>query len=255
MKGSPISMLTTMPTIGVVGITIPGAIDCVKKINQHAKKYFEPHQHPNIVLHQLDFGPTHHAQLEGDWGLVENRIMQSVDALTSMGADFIIIPANTVHRVITSLQSRASVPILSMLDVVSDACRELQLKQVAVMGTSWTMAGHLYKVPFEAQGINEMIPSESDQAVIQRAIFDVLIPNGESTEEVTEVLLGVVARLKLAGCDGIALACTELPLALNDRNCGTKTLDTTSILALAAVKQAADLFHLRHTLDQKPQCR
>jgi len=63
-----------MPTIGVVGVTIPGAADCISKINQKSRQYFSHHEHPNIILHQLNFGPTHHAQNIGRWDIVENRL-------------------------------------------------------------------------------------------------------------------------------------------------------------------------------------
>ena len=142
-------VIDKMPTIGVLGVTIPGAADCVSKINQKSRDYFFSHEHPNIILHQLNFRPTHDAQNQERWDIVENRLMESVHALTRAGADFIIIPANTVHKVIGNLQSQSEIPIISMLDVVADAFSASGLKKVCVLGTRWTMTDHLYLTPFE----------------------------------------------------------------------------------------------------------
>jgi len=238
-----------MPTIGVLGVTIPGAADCVSKINQKSRNYFFHHEHPNIILHQLNFRPTHDAQNQEQWDIVEARIMESVQALTRSGADFIIIPANTVHKVIDNLQRKSEIPIVSMLDVVADACSELRLKKVCVLGTRWTMTDHLYLAPFKERGIEEIIPDENDRAIIQQSIFSELIPTGTVTKSTMNNLLSVVEKAKRMHCDGIALACTELPLVLNQNNCGIPALDTTLILAEAAVKRAHQL-----TLNKKQSC-
>lgn len=242
-----------MPTIGVMGITIPGGIDCINKINQKCHEYFEHPSHPNIVLHQLNFGPTHHAQNFNRWDIVEDRLMESVNVLIKAGVDFIIIPANTAHKVITSIQSRSSVPIISILDVVADACEHLNLKKVGVMGTKWTMKDHLYEKPLMQRGIQEVLPNESEQEVIQKAIFEELIPNGKASSETISRLLNVVERLKRQGCDGIALACTELPLVLNQQNCGIQVLDTTALLAGAAVSKAVMLLRTKDIESPKTQ--
>lgn len=230
-----------MPTIGVVGVTIPGATDCINKINHKCQAYFNHYEHPNIILHQLNFAPIHQAQNTGRWDIVENRLLESIEALNKLGTDFVIIPANTVHKVISSLQSRSPIPIISMLDVVADACEELKLKKIGIIGTHWTMIDHLYSATLTARRIEEIIPTVEDQTIIQKAIFQELIPAGKASDKMISALLGVVHRLKIQGCDGIALACTELPLVLNDKNCETIMLDTTSILAEAAVKKAISL--------------
>lgn len=228
-----------MPTIGVVGVTIPGAIDCINKINQKSREYFDHHIHPNIILHQLNFALTHQAQNLGRWDKVEERLMESIEALEKAGVDFIIIPANTIHKVIDSLQARSTIPIISMLDVFSAACEQLKIKKIGIMGTRWTMADHLYFSVLKARNVEEIIPSNEDQKIIQDAIFEELIPKGQASDKTLSNLLKVVDRLKQQHCDGIALACTELPLVLNEKNCGLPVLDTTAILAEAAVKKVA----------------
>jgi aspartate racemase len=231
----------SMPTIGVVGITIPGATDCINKMNRKCPSYFEYQEHPNIILHQLNFAPTYHAQTKSRFDIVEDRIMESIHSLNQSRADFVIIPANTAHKFISSIQSRSPVPIISMLDAVVNVCDQYHFKKVGIMGTRWTMAGHLYAEPLRSKNIQEIIPIDEDQEIIHKAIFEELIPTGRASDETISLLLGVVERLKAQDCECIALACTELPLVLNDQNCQIPVLDTTDILAEAAIREASVL--------------
>lgn len=242
-----------MPTIGIAGVTLPGATDCVAKINRAISRHneFPSHHHPNIAMLTPNFGPTHEAQNENNWEYVEDRIVETANQLATIGAAFVVIPANTVHSRIEGIKRRSNIPVISMLDVVTEACQKQELKRVGVLGTRWTMAGHLYKEAFVAAGIMEIIPSPADQDIIQRAIFEELIPTGKITDATMTNLLEVVERVKQMGCDGLALACTELPLVLNNENCNIPTIDTTDCLANAAVEKAAQLYTERLRLSAK----
>lgn len=230
-----------MPTIGVVGVTIPGAIDCISKIYRQSRTSFQEFQHPNIMLDQQDFAPIHKAQLESKWETVTDRLVDSIRTLAHSGSDFAIIPANTVHIVIKEIQERSPIPVLNMLDIVSNVCQQRGLKKIAVLGTHWTMSEHLYKDSLEQKGISEVIPSAEDQAIIQNAIFLELVPNGTASIETVARLIQIVGKMKSLGCDGILLACTELPLILNTQNCDLVTIDTTTELAKAAVEETTRL--------------
>lgn len=247
-QGMSTVAFSTMPTIGVAGVTIPGAVDCIQKINQASHVAFKDHCHPNIKLDQPDFSITHAAQNAGKWSIVADRLVMSIRSLADAGADFSIIPANTVHRVIAEVQSRSGIPVLNMLDIVADACAAQGFKKVAVFGTRWTMADHLYQEPFAKRGIIEVIPSAEDQLIIQQAIFSELIPTGVVSPATLVALLCIVVKMKAMGCDAIALACTELPLVLNADNCGMAVLDTNALLAQAAVNEAVRLFSVPNSI-------
>ena len=197
------STMITVPTIGIAGVTIPGAIDCVNKINQKVRGHFEHHHHPNIILHQPNFGPTHHAQTHGRWDIVENRLIESIEQLAKAGADFVIIPANTVHKVIDNIKKRTTIPVLSMLDRVAAECQRQNLKKVGILGTQWTMADHLYQKTLGIHNIEEIIPPPEDQSIVQKAIFEELIPTGDVKATTLALLLAVIERLKKKGCDGV----------------------------------------------------
>jgi len=228
-----------MPTIGIVGITIPGALDCINKINlfSRSSNKFLPYQHPNILFYQLDFAPTHEAQELDRWDIVEDRIMSSINSLIKLGIDFIIIPANTIHKIISNLQAKSKIPILNMLNLVAEECFNLKLTKIGILGTRWTMEMHLYHEPLKSKGLTEIIPSPSDQDILQQTILSELVPTATCKPSSLIKLLEIVKRLKAEGCDGIVLGCTELGLVLNSKNCEVVTIDTTAVLAKGSVER------------------
>jgi len=228
-----------MPTIGIAGVTIPGAVDCIQKINQFSSSYFPPAVHPHIVLVQPNFAPMKKALLNEEWDVILSELFQTIEKLAYMGADFAIIPANSVHKVISDLQKKSPIPVINLLEVAAEECRRLNLKKVGILGTTWTMSGHLYGEVLRKNRIEEWIPSETDQKIIQDAILSELVPNGKTKRSTFKALLQMIETSKLQGCDGIALACTELPLALNAENCRITVIDTTLVLAKAALEKSA----------------
>ena len=233
--------LNTMPTIGILGVTIPGALDCINKMNQKFHNFFPKHEHPTIVMYQANFLPIHDAQTKDRWDIIEKSFLDSIDKLKISGANFVIIPANTAHKIIGSLQQNSSLPIISILDVVSEKCAEHGFKKVGVIGTKWTMMDHLYAESLQKRRIVEVIPDSDDQNIIQDAIFNELILYGKASSVTVAAVLGAVERLKGKSCDSIVLACTELPLILNQEICKIPVLDTTDILADAAIKMVVSL--------------
>ena len=229
-----------MATIGIVGITLPGAVDCIQKIYQWAQKDYSTHQHPNIILHQPDFLPLYEAQNQDRWDIVEQRINVTITKLAESGADFAIIPANTIHKIIDPTQQKSPIPIINMLDAVADECANRQLKQIGIMGTCWTMSGHLYQKALTSRGIVESLPTQEEQDFIHNALIKEIIPTGTASQQTIDTLINIVENLKSRGCDGVALACTELPLVLNDDNCPINVLDTSDILAAAAIRKTLE---------------
>lgn len=230
-----------MSTIGIAGVTIPGAVDCILKINRFSSLYYPINEHPNVILYQPNFGIFQTALNNRDWPKVLLELSKSVEALARMGADFALVPANGVHPVIAQLQKESTIPVLNILEIVCSACKERKLKKIGVMGVLWTMSDHLYKATMKANGIEEVVPSDQEQKIIHNAIFSEIIPTGTACSATIASLLSVVDSLKRRGCDGIALACTELPLVLNETNCGIPAIDTTGVLAKAALKRCAQL--------------
>jgi len=80
-------------------------------------------------------------------------------------------------------------------------------------------------------------PDAADREEINRIIMDELVC-GVFKPEAVAYAQQVIGRLKGIGCDGVVLGCTELPLIINDSNSALPTLDSTRLLARAALRRA-----------------
>jgi aspartate racemase len=96
------------------------------------------------------------------------------------------------------------------------------------------MRSGLYDGPLRRRGIEPVAPRADDQEAIHRIISDELF-GGRVVAESTARMVGIVRGLKGSGCEAVALACTELPLALRTENCGLPAIDTTRFLAELAL--------------------
>ena len=129
-----------LPTIGICGITIPGAADCFAKIGVASDALLGMYRTLPIVVCQGDFSKIHAAQECDDWDAVAEKVLKTLTRLERAGADFAIIPANTIHLVLEQLQAASPLPILSMLDVVTTVATGAKVSRLIVMGTRWTMS-------------------------------------------------------------------------------------------------------------------
>lgn len=226
-------------SIGILAITAPGAAICYEELVSYYGRLYGKYLHPNIFLHHINFYEYHiHLQNE-DWDKLADLMQLSIDELAKHNLDFIIIPANTVHIVIERLIKNSPVKILSILDIVANECVINDYKRVAVLGTKWTMSIGLYQNIFDTHKITLIIPDEEKQDIIQKMILDYLVPQ-TNIETSTTILTKLVAEITPT-CDAMALACTELPMVLNKQNCNIPLIDTTRVLAQAAVKHIREI--------------
>lgn len=239
-------ILTEKPklkTIGIIPVTAPGGAMCYQAIVNRSIALYGGNHHPTICMHHHNFEEYHHAQSQSRWDKVAELLLDSSEKVHKAGAEFAIIPANTVHRKeILETLKQAPIPILSMLDIVADHCRNAGYQRVAILGTKWTMRDNIYKLSLEKFGIESIIPSKAEQATLQRAIIEELIPEKHTEKTVNELLKvidGIMHRQKDSRGFALALACTELPLVLNHQNCKVPVIDTTTIQAHAAVDYSA----------------
>jgi len=82
-----------------------------------------------------------------------------------------------------------------------------------------------------------MRPTSEERDEINRIIMDELVC-GVFKVEAVAYFQRVCARMKDAGCDAVVLGCTEIPLIMNDANSPLPTLDSTRLLARAALRRA-----------------
>jgi len=224
--------------IGVAGVTVEGALVCMRTLFEESERRLAAGCRPEVAFHQHPFSAYYPALAGGDWATVTALLVDSIDKLRQAGADFAIIPCNVVHFAIGDIAARAPIPVL---DLVAETAAESERRgyaRVGVLGTRWTMEGGLYDAPLRQRGIEPVVPGAAEQQTLQSIIVEELVA-GRVREESTARLLAVVESLKAQGCQAMVLACTELPLALTEQNCGVALIDTTRLLAERAVAHAA----------------
>lgn len=193
------------------------------------------HSYPRILIGSIPFQPVNDACHEGDWVGIRDLVQVEGDALAAAGADFLMILANTPHKVVPDLS--LPVPLLTVYDAVAKTAKGVGFRKIGLTGTGFTMSDGFYQAALEERGLEVVLPSEEDRETIHRIIYDELV-SGLVRPESQEAFAGISLRLAESGADVVLLGCTELELLTRDRPLEVPSLDTTFVHAEAAWKQA-----------------
>ena len=223
--------------IGIVACSAEGAALCYRTICAEAPAQMGRHMHPEVSMHTHSLG-EYMERLERDgWSGVAALILSSAHKLRKAGADFLICPDNTVHHAIAEVQKSSPLPWLHIAEEVASEAKARGMKRLGITGTRLTMEGTVYPDVLAANSIEFRIPSPLDRGKIDQIIFDDLV-NGIFKSEALGVFRAAIDRLKAEGCDGVVLGCTEIPLLVSPEASSLPTLDSTRILARAALRHA-----------------
>jgi aspartate racemase len=223
--------------IGIVGCSHEGAALCYRTICAMGAQHLGGHAHPEVSLHSYSFGDYVECLEAGNWGGVADLMVGSAEKLAAAGADFLICPDNTIHEVQPEAASRTELPWLHIAEVVRDEALQRGFSRIGLMGTRWLVDGPVYPSAFSAVGLEYLRPDAADRATVNRIILEELV-RGEFHLKSADELIGVTEHFEAAGCDAVVLGCTELPLVLDDSNSAVPVLDSTRLLARAAVRRA-----------------
>jgi aspartate racemase len=223
--------------IGIVACSAEGAALCYRTICAEAPALMGRHRHPEISMHTHPLG-EYMKRIERDgWSGVAELMLSSAEKLKKCGADFLICPDNTIHHAMAEVQKRSPLPWLHIVDEVATEAKARGMKRLGITGTRLTMEGTVYPEVLTKHGLEYRIPSALDRGKIDAIIFDELV-NGIFKSEALGVFRHIIDRLKAEGCDGVVLGCTEIPLLVSPEASSLPTLDSTRILARAALQKA-----------------
>jgi len=195
------------------------------------------HMHPEVSMHTHPLGEYMVYIRSGNWRRVADLMLSSARKLASVGAQFAVCPDNTIHQAFDLVAKESPIPWLNIAGAVGDEAKKRHFKSLAILGTKYLMTGPVYPGTLKEYGIECRIPVESDRDQIDGIIFRELV-NGVFTEKSRLVLNAVIRKMKDQGCDGVVLGCTELPLIVRPDDCPLPTLDSTRLLAKAALTEA-----------------
>jgi aspartate racemase len=223
--------------IGIVACSAEGAALCYRTICDEAPSVMGRHMHPEISMHTHPLGEYMEHIYRDDWQGVADLMLSSANKLAKTGADFLICPDNTIHHAFDLMVPHSPLPWLHIVDEVAAVAKARGFRKLAITGTKYTMEGTVYQTKLPAAGIEFLVPDAEERARIDRIIFDELV-NGIFKPESRVYFQQVIGRMSHAGCDAVVLGCTEIPLIVDDVSSPLPTLDSTRILARAALRYA-----------------
>jgi aspartate racemase len=226
-----------MKHIGIVGCSFEGAALCYRTICLEAEPLMGKHAHPEITMHTIALAEYVPFLPVGEWKGVAALMLRSAEALQRAGADFLICPDNTIHQALPYLLPNSPLPWLHIAEEVAKEAKRRGFGHLGLTGTKFLVSGPVYPEKLNALGIRYSRPTASQQDEINRIIFDELVRD-ERKPESLGYFQQVIRELKDCNCDAVVLGCTEIPLLVNDDNSPLPTLDSTRLLARAALRHA-----------------
>lgn len=223
--------------IGILAHSADGAALCFQEMVREGARHLGAHEHPEITLSILPMGPTFAAYDRGDLAAVNAHLRQTCQRLADAACDFFVCPDNTAHIAFDAAAEPYPLPGLHIADIVAQRAKADGRKRVALLGTRWTMTGPAYPAAFKRAGVGLQSPEPDERAIIDSVIFEELC-QGVITEASRDAYVRIIDRMKRDGCDAVALSCTEIPLLITPEVSPLPTLDSTRLLARAAVAVA-----------------
>jgi aspartate racemase len=225
--------------IGILAHSAEGATLCYREAWLEGVRLMGPHNHPEITLTGIAMHHLLGAWEAGDLATIRAAFAADAAKLAAAGADFFVLPDNTAHIALEAPGDPFPIPCLHIGEVVAERALSEGRKRVGILGTNWTMEGPVYPAAFARRGIDWEIPDPADRAIVHRIIFEELCL-GVFTDAARAEYGRVIGALADKGCDAVALVCTEIPLLVTAESSSLPILDSTRLLARAAVDVAVD---------------
>jgi aspartate racemase len=223
--------------IGVVACSAEGAALCYKTICVEGARLLGPHAHPEVSMHTPSLADYVACLERNDWSGVGELMLASAHKLARVGADFLICPDNTIHQALSHVMPRSPLPWLHIAEVVAEEAAARGFRRLGLTGTRWLVDSGVYPEKLAARGLAYVRPSAEERAETNRIIMDELVCDIFKAGSVA-YFQHVIARMKGEGCDAVILGCTEIPLIIDETNSPLPILDSTRLLARAALQRA-----------------
>lgn len=225
--------------IGIVAGSAEGAALCYRTICLEAPAIMGEHNHPEITMNSAPMAELMPHIRANDWEAVARILAASAHKVAKAGADFAICPDNTYHQSFKYLIPQSPIPWLHIAGAVAEEAHRSGYSRLGILGTKYLTESSVYPEALEEFRIQREIPDETDRERINEIIFKELV-NGIFPETSRLYFNEVVEKLKARGCDAVVLGCTEIPLIVRPDDCPLPTLDSTRLLARAALKRALE---------------
>ncbi|MGF6348291.1 aspartate/glutamate racemase family protein [Variovorax sp. W2I14] len=224
--------------IGIVGCSAEGASLCYQTICVEGAKFLGPHAHPEVSMHTPSLSDYMEYIYRNDWRSVGEVMLASAHKLAKIGADFLVCPDNTIHQALPFIEGRSPLPWLHIAECVAEEAVQRGFRRIGITGTRWLTDSEVYPEKLSASGLEYVRPTIEERDEVARIIMEELV-YGVFKPEAIATFQRVMQRMKdEEACDAVVLGCTEIPLIMSDANSPLPTLDSTRLLARAALRRA-----------------
>jgi aspartate racemase len=228
-----------MKVIGLLGgMTWHSSIEYYRIINQRIAEKLGGFHSGHLILYSFDFAPIDSAQYENRWDEAARILTKAATSLKKAGADFLIICANTMHKVADEVEKGSGMPLIHIADATGEAIKKQGLQKIGLLGTVFTMKEEFYQSRLRNHfGLEVITPQEKDYCIIDNIIRDEL-GQGLIKESSRQIYIDIIYKLMDRGAEGIILGCTEIPLLIRLEDVNAPLFNTTQLHAEAAVNEA-----------------
>jgi aspartate racemase len=221
--------------IGIVGVSPEGAALFYRAISRQASRLIPPSEQPRVSLHNEPLEVYIDAIRRDDWHTVGRLLRKSADLLSRCGAEFCLTPDNAVQHAIQLAEVGSPVPWLTMTDLVARDLAKDGRRLVGVIGTRLVTRSSTYQTPLGLKGIRLQTPNDDEVELLEQVIYGELI-FGSARPESQSAILGVIRNLAAAGCEGVILGSSEVPLVVTQENSVLPIYNPAEILAEASIR-------------------
>lgn len=233
-----------MERIGLLGgMSLESTVEYIHIIKDEVARLTDGKHSAKIIMTTVDFAEVEKLQHEGDWDSLAKMLSNEIDD-NLFYADFIVICANTPHKLVPEIEKNTGCKVLHIADVTAEAIKAKGLKKVALLGTKFTMEEDFYVDRLKSHGLKVITPDDEDRDYIHQVIYDELckgIMRGASKM----AFINIMAKLKERGAEGVILGCTEIPLLIEQEDMVEELVDflvfdTTRLHAETAARMACE---------------
>jgi len=223
--------------IGIVAVSAEGAALCYRTICAEGAAVLGAHSHPQVSMHTYPLN-EYMRHVDADrWEEAGQLLLASASKLVDAGADILICPDNTLHQALDLVHDQSPVPWLHIAEEVAVLAAARRFRRLGILGTRYLMEGPVYPSKLSAKGIDCEIPGSKEREDINEIIFGELV-YGRLEDRARQHFRQVIRQLGERGCDAVVLGCTEIPLLISQADSPLPALDSTRILARAALREA-----------------
>ena len=226
-----------MKKLGLIGgMSWESTVTYYKIINEKVGEALGGSSSADMIIRSLDLAEIEWLQDNDRWDAVAYILTEAARELESVGADFIVMASNTVHKVYDEVASSVNVPVLHIADPTVGAVQRAGVLSIGLLGTRYTLEGDFLKEKLEAAGIYVIVPELEKVDLIHKAIFTEAVV-GNVSDETKSLFISVIDEFARQGAQGVILGCTELGLMIDSDDSGLPLFDTAVLHAERAAEE------------------